>query len=190
VREIPRESLSQRRWRESRTITALDGEIVLDAETGVPLAAKLAAQIGFSRDGRRFAMKLSLDAQVTKLGAAPIAAPAEAEVVATPARRGEVDERDYLLHGIAPPIKKNKDGTAAKPIAPPGAGSASATGSGSAAGAGPDKKIEKKKPDTKKERKKDDGNGEKKVEPKPEPKSEPKAEPKPQPKADPKPEPP
>ena len=44
-----------------------------------------------------------------------ITAPAEAEVVATPERKREVDERDYLLQGIAPPIRKNADGTAATP---------------------------------------------------------------------------
>jgi hypothetical protein len=117
VREMPRETLSQRHWRETRSITALDGD-TLDADKGVPLAAKLTATVSFSREGRRFAMKLGLDASVTKIGSVSIAAPAEGEVVATPTRRGEVDERDYLLHGIAPPIKKNKDGTAAKPMAP------------------------------------------------------------------------
>jgi hypothetical protein len=115
VREIPRETLSQRRWRETRSITALDGEITLDADKGVPLAAKLTATVTFSRDGRRFAMKLGLDAAVTRLGAQPITAPADTEVVATPTRRGEADERDYLLNGLAPPIKKNKDGTAKQP---------------------------------------------------------------------------
>ena len=42
--------------------------------------------------------------------------PAEGEVVATPERLREVDERDYLLQGIAPPIRKNPDGTAVPPV--------------------------------------------------------------------------
>lgn len=116
-RDNPPEPRSQRRWREARTVTALDGEITLDAETGVPLAATLAGAITFSREGRRFTMKVGLTATV-ELGATVITAPPDAEVVATPSRRGEVDERDYLLHGIAPPIRKNKDGTAARPTPP------------------------------------------------------------------------
>ncbi|MBA2539603.1 MAG: hypothetical protein H0V17_08210 [Deltaproteobacteria bacterium] len=135
VRENPREALSQRRWRESRTITALDGDVTLDAETGVPLAANLTGAVAFSRDGRRFVMKVGLTATISKLGATPIAAPPEGEVVATPGRRGEVDERDYLLHGIAPPIRKNADGTAVKPT-PATPGSGATTGSGATMGSG------------------------------------------------------
>ncbi len=116
-RENPHETLSQRRWRESRTVSALDGEVTIDADKGVLLAIDLTGAIAFSRDGRRFTMKLSLKASITKLGATAIIAPAETEVIATPTRRGEVDDRDYLLHGIAPPIRKNADGTA-RPTAP------------------------------------------------------------------------
>ncbi|MBA3821026.1 MAG: hypothetical protein H0X17_19225, partial [Deltaproteobacteria bacterium] len=52
----PRETLTQRAWREGRSVEALTGEVVLDAEHGVPLALQLAATIGFSREGRRFVM--------------------------------------------------------------------------------------------------------------------------------------
>lgn len=115
-RDNPRESVSQRRWRESRKVMALDGEITLDADKGVPLAAKLTGAIRFTRDdGRQFTMKLGLEAAVTKLGVTEIAAPPEGEVIAAPSRRPEVDERDFLLHGIAPPIHKNADGTAREP---------------------------------------------------------------------------
>lgn len=103
----PREPLAQRRWREQRTLDELSGEVVLDVETGVPLAVKLAGTIGFQRDGRRFSMKVGLDAAITGIGAAAaIAAPPKAEVVATPERAREVDDRDFLLQGIAPPQGK------------------------------------------------------------------------------------
>jgi hypothetical protein len=128
-RENPREPLSQRRWRESRTVSAVDGDVTLDAETGVPLAADLRGAVAFSRDGRRFTMTVGLTAVITKFGATTITAPPENEVIATPNRRGEVDERDYLLHGIAPPIRKNADGTAAKPM--PATATTPAMGSGS-----------------------------------------------------------
>ncbi len=114
------EPLTQRRWREQRTIEELTGEVILDADKGVPLSVKLAGTIGFMRDGRRFRMKTALTAAITSIGtAAAITAPPDGEVVATPERLREVDERDYLLQGIAPPIKKKADGTAATPDVKP-----------------------------------------------------------------------
>lgn len=101
------EAVAQRKWREGRTVDAVAGEVVLDNEKGVPLAVKLTGTVGFSREGRRFVMKLSLDSSLSGLGsAAAIEVPAAAEVVATPERMREVDDRDYLLQGIAPPLKK------------------------------------------------------------------------------------
>lgn len=115
-RKPPAEPVTQRKWREGRSVEEVSGEIVLDAAKGVPLAVKLTGRIGFSRDGRRFAMKVSADSAISGLGsAAVIAAPAEADVVATPERVREVDDRDYLLQGIAPPLRRNPDGTAVPP---------------------------------------------------------------------------
>ncbi len=111
-RELPHEPLPQRKWRASRTIAALDGEVTIDVAKGVPLAIDLTGAVAFSREGRRFTMKLAIKGAITKLGATAITAPPEGDVIATPTRRGEVDERDYLLNGIAPPIRKNADGTA------------------------------------------------------------------------------
>jgi hypothetical protein len=110
------ESLSQRKWRETRHVEAVSGEVVLDAQHGVPLAVKLAGSIGFTRDGRKFTMKLALDSAVSGVGsAAMITPPTDSEVVATPERLREVDDRDYLLQGIAPPLRRNPDGTAVPP---------------------------------------------------------------------------
>ncbi|HLL21617.1 MAG TPA: hypothetical protein VK427_05775, partial [Kofleriaceae bacterium] len=107
------EPLVQRKWREGRSVEALTGSVVLDPETGAPLAMDLDAQVAFSRDGRSFVMKVKLAAAVSNIGTpSAISAPAEPEVVATPGRMREVDDRDYLLQGIAPPIRKNVDGTA------------------------------------------------------------------------------
>ena len=75
------------------------------------------------RDGRRFTMKVSVDSTISGLGSpAMVLAPADGEVVATPERVREVDDRDYLLQGIAPPLRRNPDGTAVPPapIAKPG----------------------------------------------------------------------
>jgi hypothetical protein len=102
----PPETLTQRMWRASRSISDVVGEVTLDAESGMPLAVKLAGSVAFSRDGRRFTMKLELDAKVTSLAAVAVSAPSDTEAIATPERRREVDERDFLLDGIAPPIRK------------------------------------------------------------------------------------
>jgi hypothetical protein len=110
------EPVSQRKWREGRSVDAVSGEIVLDADKGVPLAVKLSGSVGFTRDGRRFTMKVSVDSTISGLGSpAMILTPADGEVVATPERVREVDDRDYLLQGIAPPLRRNPDGTAVPP---------------------------------------------------------------------------
>ena len=114
------EAIAQRKWREARSIDELAGEIVLDAERGVPLAVKLTGKVGFLRDGRKFAMAVSVDSAISGLGTATvILPPPEGEIVATPERRREVDDRDYLLQGIAPPLRRNPDGTAIPPTPRP-----------------------------------------------------------------------
>jgi hypothetical protein len=119
--KAPREPLAQRKWREGRSVEALTGTVVLDADTGAPLSIDLDAKLGFSRDGRSFMMKVKLQTTVANIGKpADVIAPAEGEVVATPGRMREVDDRDYLLQGIAPPLRKNPDGTA---LPAPAAGS-------------------------------------------------------------------
>jgi hypothetical protein len=121
------EPLDQRKWREKRSIEAVSGEIVIDADKGVPLAVALAGTIGFSRDGRRFTMKVKLDAAAAAIGkAVAVAVPPPDQVVATPERLREVDDRDFLLQGIAPPLRRNPDGTAVTPQ-PKAAGSGSVT---------------------------------------------------------------
>lgn len=107
----PREALAQRKWRETRTIDAVAGEVILDAARGAPLAVKLSGTVGFVRDGRRFAMKVTVEGAISEIGTAvAINAPARTEVVATPERLREVDERDFLLQGIAPSARR-ADGT-------------------------------------------------------------------------------
>ena len=110
------ETVDQRKWREARTIDGVAGEVVIDAEKGVPLAVKLAGTVGFQKDGKRYSLKVSVDAQVSGVGTVtPITAPAAEDVVATPERPREVDDRDFLLQGIAPALRKNPDGTAVVP---------------------------------------------------------------------------
>jgi hypothetical protein len=110
------ESITQRKWREARTVETVSGAVVLDTEKAVPLVVKLIGTIGYTRDGRRFTMRISVDSLISDLGSpALLAPPADADIVTTPERRREVDERDYLLQGIAPPLRRNPDGTAVPP---------------------------------------------------------------------------
>jgi hypothetical protein len=136
--QAPAEPIAQRKWREGRSIDDVSGEVVIDAAKGVPLVVKLGGTVAFSREGRRFSMKVSVDSTVSGLGsAAAIAVPQAGDVVATPERLREVDDRDYLLQGIAPPLRRNTDGTAVPPapIGPDGAKLTDKAGSGAGSGA-------------------------------------------------------
>jgi len=127
-KQPPAESLGQRKWRERRTIDAASGEIILDADKGIPLQVNLAGVVSFTRDNRRFTMSISVKTDVSGVGTtAAITVPAAEDVVATPERLREVDDRDYLLQGIAPPLRKNPDGSPVAP-APAAAGSGSNSG--------------------------------------------------------------
>ncbi len=107
-RTPPPEPLAQRKWRIGRVVEALSGEVILDAEKGVPLSVKLEGQLAFARDGKKLGMKVSLESNIAKLGAVAVTAPPAGEVVATPERLKEVEDRDTLLDGFAPPQKVQK----------------------------------------------------------------------------------
>jgi hypothetical protein len=128
IRKVPSpaapaaETIVQRKWRETRTVDELAGEVVLDTDRGVPLAVKLTGAIGYTQDGHRRTMKLGVDGAIAKIGsAAAIAPPPRAEVVATPERLREVDDRDFLLRNIAPPLRAGAGDEQAppKPAPPP-----------------------------------------------------------------------
>lgn len=105
------EPLAQRKWREHRTVKAIAGDIVLDAQHGTPLAVNLTGTVEFQRDNRTFAMEISLHSSIASIGQpVPITAPPASDVVATPERLREVDDRDFLLHGIAPPLRRQRGG--------------------------------------------------------------------------------
>jgi hypothetical protein len=132
-RTPPTERVMQRKWREKRTVEAVTGELALDAESGLPLSGKLQGIVSFMRDGRRFTMKLNVDGSATAIGSpVAITPPPADQVVATPERMREVDDRDFLLQGIAPPSRRNPDGT---PVPPAPRFREGATGSAGSAAA-------------------------------------------------------
>ena len=124
-RPAPHEVLAQRGWREHRTVDAIDGEVVLDADTGVPLSVRLTGAITFQRDGHAFVMKLAATRTIA-MGTASITEPAGSDVVATPERAREVDDRDFLLQGIAPPLRNGSNAAGT-----PGASTAAAAAAAS-----------------------------------------------------------
>jgi hypothetical protein len=112
--------LTQRRWRQTVTVDDLAGEVVLDADTGAPLEARFDARLTFTRDDRRFEMTIGVSHELAGIGQdLAVAPPPPAEVVDTPERSREVDERDQLLHGMAPPRKCSGGAGATPPPAPP-----------------------------------------------------------------------
>ena len=99
--------LRHRAWRDSIDVVEASGELALDEETGVVLHALVHGAVTFERDGRSFVMTFDVEHDIADIGAEiAIAAPPDDAWVATPVRRREVDERDRLLQGIAPPTRK------------------------------------------------------------------------------------
>jgi hypothetical protein len=100
------EPLTHRKWRQSRTLEGVAGEAVLDAGSGALLQLSLRGTVGFHRDGVAYSMRIEVSSAVSNVGQTPvITEPAAEEVVLTPGRMHEVDDRDKLLEGIAPPLR-------------------------------------------------------------------------------------
>lgn len=101
-KRAPPPAVTQHAWREGLTVEAAAGEVVLDDATGLPLAARVDATVGFVRDGKRLTMRLAIQQSVAP-GTVAVAKPEDDQIVATPVRLREVDDRNFLLQGIAPP---------------------------------------------------------------------------------------
>ena len=114
------EERPQRQWRNDVTVRELRGEVVLDAESGAPLAAEFTAIAVFARAGRTFVMKLSATHTVSAIGdVIEITAPAADQTITTIEHHREVEDRTTLLHGIAPPARKAPMPKPASPTAKP-----------------------------------------------------------------------
>lgn len=106
-RKPPPERLTQRKWRETVTVQELTGDAVLDAEGAFPLEARLSAKFVFVRDGRTFTQTIEVGHAISGVGQpVALATPPAEETVTTPERSRDVDERDALLEGMAPPAKQ------------------------------------------------------------------------------------
>lgn len=106
-REMPAQKLTQRKWREQATVRSVSGEVLIDAEYGVPLQAEIEGVLVYSQDGTPSEMAIKVSYAISDIGGAvTITPPAADKTVDTPTRLEEVDERDELLEGIAPPAAK------------------------------------------------------------------------------------
>ena len=99
--------MTQRKWREKAVVEKVTGEVVLDAKTGVPLKAEVKGVVGFSRDGHPFKMTLEAHHELGSFGqVTQVTPPPDNQVVADIEHHHELDERDQLLQGIAPPAPR------------------------------------------------------------------------------------
>jgi hypothetical protein len=71
--------------------------------------AKLEGVVSFTRDGSNYRMTIELDHQVANVGSAvKIALPAADQQLSAPRTSKELEERETLLDGIAPPARRGK----------------------------------------------------------------------------------
>ncbi|MEM9492085.1 MAG: hypothetical protein AAGC55_23260, partial [Myxococcota bacterium] len=94
-------------WRDSIRVTEASGTIALDSETGIPLHATVRGAAAASESGRALTVTVAVDYRVIRGGqAVAIAAPPGERWLDTPLRSREIDQRETLLRGIAPPRKR------------------------------------------------------------------------------------
>jgi hypothetical protein len=92
----PAESEPRRKWRETMSVRYIDGDVVLDAKSGAPLAVRIDAGYTFSREGKPVAATLTFK-QTTAAQPSAIALPAEWTTLSRP--RPMLD-RQTLLEGL------------------------------------------------------------------------------------------
>src|SRR5262249_34987408 len=85
-----------RKWRETVNVKYIDGDVVLDAKSGAPLAVRVEAAYSFLRDGRPLSATLAYK-QTTSTEVDAIAAPADWGTLGRP--RPMLD-RQTLLEGL------------------------------------------------------------------------------------------
>ena len=99
---------AHRAWRASAVVKEISGEVALDAETGAPLRATVKGVVSFQKDGKALEMRLEASHELGSFGkVAAIEAPAPDQVVTGIEQRHELEERESLLRGIAPPSRRS-----------------------------------------------------------------------------------
>jgi hypothetical protein len=96
----PSESLPYKKWRETIKVGNVNGEWLLDASSGAPLAGKMEASYTFERSGEKGPIAVTLTWEQQLSQAEPIVPPADA---VEPRRERPLLDREVLLDGLAPP---------------------------------------------------------------------------------------
>jgi hypothetical protein len=100
-------ALGAQAWRAAAEVEALDGAVALDAATGALLEGKLSARVAFTRDGKRLTLQIDASHKIDDIGAAvAVEPPPAAESAPTPLRATDIEDREELLGGIAPPLRR------------------------------------------------------------------------------------
>lgn len=86
-------------WRQQMQVQALDGEVALDAKSGVPLEGRLSARYSFPKGTGTAAVEMSLERRLEPQPADPVVA-APKGAVPTPRRARYEPERRALLRGL------------------------------------------------------------------------------------------
>jgi hypothetical protein len=95
--KMPSERAAYRKWRDTVEVRSINGELLLDAASGAPLAGRLVASYTFSRSDLKGPVAVTLDYKMETRPPEPIVAPADAVV----ARRSRpMVDRDALLEGL------------------------------------------------------------------------------------------
>lgn len=100
------ESASQKQWRERAEVLSVTGFVVLDDATGAVLDGALQGEVTFAHEGTIYTLAVEVTHKITAKSAVEITAPPEEETVATRMRPHDLEQRDRLLEGIAPPLRK------------------------------------------------------------------------------------
>jgi hypothetical protein len=95
-----------RAWRDSVSVEALEGEVLLDDATGALLLGRLAARASFVRDGRQLEMTLSSTHELQAVGDVTVLPPPDEHSSPTPTRSSEFEDREWLLSGLAAPARR------------------------------------------------------------------------------------
>jgi hypothetical protein len=101
------EPSTQRSWREQAVVQEVSGEVLLDAATGTPLRARVKGAVAFQREGHSFVMKVEVQHELGAFGkVTQVTPPPDQETVSNIEQPHELDERESLLQGIAPPSRR------------------------------------------------------------------------------------
>lgn len=92
-----------KKWRETLDVKYIQGEAVVDAQSGVPLSLRLDTAYSFKRDNSPQPVSVTATFKSTVAPAQPVTPPPPAEAVASPVRPRPQEDRKFLLENLTEP---------------------------------------------------------------------------------------